>query len=270
MFGFWTTGWNLIKLTTYQTRNPALQVFCNRSESDWKSRTVTILSFFRVIFNAFDEDCREFLFNEHLPLSLGMDNKDQFVIKWVSIYFFCCVNNKFDCLLEISQRIFLVLLPWRYVWTVEYHNLLPFYFSCARNFRCCQPLSEVVFTVVNERLFILLWGNYLFILFQDHLFQTLFISHNIFLNNFPFDWYFSFIFFLHQLLFPVRMILSCEIFLATRLFSNSFHKTIILRRFVATSFFFTAKDKHKFRKFSETQNYPFLSIVRLSVIDESW
>lgn len=68
----------------------------------------------------------------------------------MSIYFFCCINNKFNCLLVVFTTFlysfFLPSFPWRYVWTVEFHNLLPFltrfFFSCAVLFSTSDALTS--------------------------------------------------------------------------------------------------------------------------------
>lgn len=115
----------------------------------------------------------------------------------MSIYAFCCVNNKFNCLLVVFTTFWysfsLPSLPWRYVWTVESHNLLPFLTRFL--FLVCSTFF-FIFDALTSRWsgFHSQWdfgGNYLsiylFFFFQDHFHQhpTLFIS-----QLHLFDWYF--------------------------------------------------------------------------------
>lgn len=166
----------------------------------------------------------------------------------MSIYAFCCVNNKFNCLLVVFTTFwysFFSSLPWRYVWTVESHNLLPFLtrflFSCAvifLYFRCLN-LSVKWFSQ-SMRLWMQLF-IYLFIfLFQDHFdpdsyqHPTLFISQLLL-----FDWYF-----IHQLLYFIIMRSAIlDIFIEI-----SFSQIIIPRKIIEKSFLFWTQNKHNFER----------------------
>lgn len=100
-----------------------------------------------------------FLMNIFLPSpeDCAKDNKDQFVkIMCLSLYFFCCVNNKFECLLVIfttfsyfvrSFLFFFISVPLCVNCRISKFITFYFFFRVQYFFDTSEPLTEVVFTV---------------------------------------------------------------------------------------------------------------------------
>ena len=148
-----------------------------------------------------------FLMNIFLPSpeDCAKDNKDQFVkIMCLSLYFFCCVNNKFECLLVIFTtfsyfvRSFLFFFYFRAV-MCELSNIKIYYlllfFSCAILFWYFRTSHWSGFHSQID-LFIYFLNFFSFSLFKItsfiYAFPTLFISQ---LFSIFFDWYFFIYFF---------------------------------------------------------------------------